>query len=59
MVGNQCPAKTEHGGGYGFCLEPQFYPTAIHVEKFLSPVLAANTTAEHFVKYHFGFLSEK
>ena len=59
MVGNECPAKTEHGGGYGFCLEPQFYPNAINVEKFLSPVLAANTTAEHFVKYHFGFLSEK
>lgn len=54
-----CPAQTEHGGGHGFCLEPQFYPNAINVEKFLSPVLAANTPTEHFVKYHFGFLSEK
>lgn len=54
-----CPAQTEHGGGYGFCLEPQFYPNAINVEKFLSPVIAANTPAEHYVKYHFGFLSAK
>lgn len=54
-----CPAVTKHGGGYGFCLEPQFYPNAINVEKFLSPVLAANIPTEHFVKYHFGFLSQK
>ena len=48
-----------HGGGCGFCLEPQFYPNAINVEKFLSPVLAANIPTEHFVKYYFGFLSQK
>ncbi len=54
-----CPAITRHGGGYGFCLEPQFYPNAINVEKFLSPVFVANTPTEHFVKYHFGFLAEK
>lgn len=54
-----CPAVNEHGGGYGFCLEPQFYPNAVNVEKFLTPILAANTKAEHFVKYCFGFCKAK
>jgi len=53
-----CPADFEgKGGGYGFCLEPQFFPNAINAEKFLSPVIGANAETEHFVRYHFGFIS--
>lgn len=51
-----CPAMDGHGGGYGFCLEPQFYPNAVNVQDFETPFLRANTPAEHYVKLSFGFV---
>lgn len=51
-----CPAINEHGGGYGFCLEPQFYPNAVNVPSFETPLLRANTPTEHYVKLSFGFV---
>lgn len=54
-----CSAVDGHGGGYGFCLEPQFYPNAVNVQGFETPILRANTPTEHYVKYRFGFHSMK
>lgn len=43
------------GGGYGFCLEPQFFPNAVNVESFETPILKANTEKVYTVRYAFGF----
>lgn len=52
------PAAYEgRGGGCGFCLEPQYFPNAINVEGFESPVIGANEQAGHYVRYLFGFHS--
>lgn len=50
-----CPAMDGHGGGYGFCLEPQYFPNAVNVQDFETPILRANTPTEHYVKYCFDF----
>lgn len=52
-----CPAINESGGGYGFCLEPQYFPNAVNVKDFETPILRGNTPTEHYVKYRFGFHS--
>lgn len=53
-----CPAIDGHGGGYGFCLEPQYFPNAVNVKDFETPILRANTPTEHYVKLSFGFHSQ-
>lgn len=53
-----CPPISVHGGGFGFCMEPQFYPNAINAENFLSPVISAGYPTEHYVKYLFGFTAD-
>lgn len=39
----------------GFCLEPQFFPNAVNVPQFVSPVIKAGSEVEHFIKYNFAF----
>lgn len=41
------------GGGYGFCLEPQFFPNAVNVEGFETPYLPAGAPREYFISYSF------
>lgn len=53
-VGNPKPYKGK-GGGCGFCLEPQFYPNAVNVDGFETPLLKANTQKTYTVRYTFGF----
>lgn len=43
------------GGGCGFCLEPQFYPNAVNVEGFETPILPANTERNYSIRYAFYF----
>lgn len=41
-----------HYGMYsGIAIEPQFCPNAINYEKFLKPILKANTLVSHTIKY--------
>lgn len=42
------------GGGFGFCLEPQYYPNAINVEAFESPIIYKDGVKTHYVKLIFG-----
>lgn len=43
-------------GGYGFCLEPQYFPNAINQAGFEKPVLKAGEEAKHFIKYSFELI---
>ena len=42
------------GGGYGFCLEPQYFPNAINVEGFEKPTITAGEVKKHYVKMIFS-----
>ncbi|MDE7083145.1 MAG: galactose mutarotase [Clostridia bacterium] len=42
------------GGGCGFCLEPQFYPNAINVDGFESPVINKDENKKHYIKFIFS-----
>ena len=56
FIKNICGASYNgNGGGYGFCLEPQFFPNAVNVEGFETPILKANTEKVYTVRYAFGF----
>ena len=44
-----------NGGGYGFCLEPQFFPNAVNVDGFETPLLKSNAKKTYTVRYTFGF----
>lgn len=48
-------AYNGRGGGYGFCLEPQFFPNAVNVVGFETPLLKANTEKTYTVRYLFGY----
>ena len=48
-------AYNGNGGGNGFCLEPQFFPNAVNVKGFETPLLKANTQKTYTVRYTFGF----
>lgn len=39
----------------GFCLEPQFFPNAINIPWFQSPILKGGEQGEHFIKYSFSW----
>ena len=52
-VGNL--TKTTHGGGNGFCLEPQFFPNAVNTPAFETPVLPADTEIAHSILYRIDF----
>lgn len=47
--------SVEYGAGYGFCLEPQYFPNAVNIEKFASPVLKAGIKKTHYIYYDFYF----
>ena len=51
----EIPAYKGKGGGYGFCLEPQFYPNAVNIEGFETPLLPANTERSYSIRYVFEF----
>ena len=53
-VGNPKPYNGK-GGGCSFCLEPQFYPNAVNVEGFETPLLKANTKKTYTVRYKFEY----
>lgn len=38
----------------GICLEPQYFPDAVNIESFISPVLKANCTRTHYIRYEFN-----
>lgn len=38
----------------GFCLEPQFFPDAVHLPGFAVPSLKANSPERHFIRYVFN-----
>lgn len=42
-----------NGGGYGFCLEPQFYPNAINVQEFQKPILKTGESIIHTINLKF------
>ncbi|WP_242258667.1 aldose epimerase family protein [Streptococcus thoraltensis] len=44
-------AQASYGKRHGFCLETQFFPNAINVPNFPSPVLKANTPATYQTIY--------
>ncbi len=50
-----CPAINENGGGNGFCLEPQFFPNAVNVKAFKSPVLPSGCERTYSIRYTFDF----
>ena len=37
----------------GFCLEPQYFPNAVNVAQFDSPVIKPNEKKQHYIKYVF------
>lgn len=41
----------------GFCLEPQYFPNAINIENFESPILKANELKTHYVHFKFSLLN--
>lgn len=43
----------------GFCLEPQYFPNAVNVANFQSPVLAPNETKRHYIRYVFSTNASK
>ena len=52
------PSEEKNGeGGYGFCLEPQFFPNAVNEKGFETPFLKAGEEAVYTVRYQFGFHS--
>ena len=53
-VGRPAP-QGGSGGGWGFCLEPQFFPNAVNVAGFETPYLPANEEKTYTVRYTFGF----
>ncbi|MGN1103944.1 MAG: aldose epimerase family protein [Candidatus Coproplasma sp.] len=53
-VGNLKPYKGR-GGGQGFCLAPQFFPNAVNIEDFETPLLKANEEAVYTIKYEFKY----
>ena len=46
-------AQNGQGGGYGFCLEPQFWPDAVNCEEFQTPYLKAGVKKSYGVTYKF------
>lgn len=46
-------AYNGNGGGCGFCLEPQYFPNAVNVDLFETPLLAAGEEREYFINYSF------
>lgn len=46
------------GGGYGFCLEPQYYPNAVNVEGFETPILKENEEKHHYINLLFDCMEE-
>lgn len=40
----------------GICLEPQYFPDAVNIEMFLSPMLKANRVKAHYIRYEFDIL---
>ena len=47
------PAEYNGKGGYGFCLEPQFYPNAINVQEFQKPILKTGESITHTINFKF------
>lgn len=37
----------------GFCLEPQYFPNAVNISEFPSPVLKAGFAKTHYIRYEF------
>lgn len=46
-------AYNGRGGGCGFCLEPQFFPNAVNVEGFETPILKQGEIKTHYIKLNF------
>ena len=46
------------GGGCGFCLEPQYYPNAVNVEGFETPILKENEEKHHYINLLFDCMEE-
>lgn len=40
----------------GFCLEPQFFPNAVNIPQFETPLLKAGKPAFHYIRYAFGLI---
>lgn len=38
----------------GFCLEPQFFPNAVNVASFESPIIKAGERKNHYIRYEFS-----
>lgn len=36
---------------YGFALEPQYFPNAINLDKYLKPIIKANEEVTHYIEY--------
>lgn len=45
----------EYFPGNGFCLEPQYFPNAVNIPQFASPVLKAGSVKKHYIHYDFIF----
>lgn len=41
----------------GFALEPQFFPNAVNIPRFLQPALKKGERRTYFIRYKFGFMS--
>ena len=46
------------GGGCGFCLEPQYYPNAVNVEGFETPILKENEEKHDYINLLFDCMEE-
>lgn len=52
--GNYIRGMGKHGQYFprdGFCLEPQFFPNAVNIDKFLKPILRAGKKKNYYVNY--------
>ena len=50
-TGNHLQANGIHGCHEGICLEPQYYPDSPNQPEFPSPLLRANETMRHSIRY--------
>ncbi len=58
LYGGKPAAYNGKGGGCGFCLEPQYYPNAVNVEGFETPILKENEEKHHYINLLFDCMEE-
>lgn len=50
-----CKSDNENEGGRGFCLEPQYFPNAVNIAGFKTPLLPARKKTTYSITYEFDF----